>query len=129
MDILTICAVALTAAFAALAIRKYAPETSAVMGLAGGTAIFLIVLSKVSPLINEIRALLPETNMDVSYGVILLKTVGICALCQFTSDVCRDNGQAAIASRVELAAKLTIVLIALPMFRKILGAVSQLLVI
>ncbi len=127
MEIINVCAAALAGVFAALAVRKYAPDVSAAAGFAAGAVIFIMVLSKAAPIIGEVRSIMSMADTDSSYFSVLLKTIGICAFCQFTSDTCRDNGQAAIASRVELAAKTGIILIALPMFRRILTAVSDLL--
>ncbi len=127
MDILTVCAVAVTAAIAAVALKKNSPETSLVTALAGGIIIFLSVILQITPFINEISELVSSAGIDTDYGMILIKTIGICAVCQFTSDSCRDMGQSSLASRVELAAKLSIILISLPLFEKILNTAADLL--
>lgn len=78
-----------------------------------------MILSKISPALNQVNSLLTRAGMPVEYGGILLKSLGICFLCQFSSDACKDAGQSALASKVELAGKLMIVLIALPMIEDI----------
>ena len=37
--------------------------------------------------------------------MILFKTLGICFLAQFAADSCRDAGESALASKVELAGR------------------------
>lgn len=127
MDILSICGVAIVASLTAVALKKYSPETSAVIAIAGGAIIFLSVLFQISPFINEINKLTESAGISSDYGMILIKTTGICAICRFTADCCRDTGQQSLASRVELGAKLTIVLISLPLFEKILTTATALL--
>ncbi len=127
MEILTVCGIAVTGAFAALALKKYSPETSAMIAVAAGVMIFLSVLTQISPFFRELNELINKAGVDSSYGVILIKTIGICAVCQFTSDCCRDNGQNSLASRVELAGRLSILIISLPMFENILSAAAGLL--
>lgn len=127
MELPVICGIALTAVFAALALKKNSPETSALIAISAGVMIFLSILSEITPFINEIYRLVSSSGVEPSYAVILIKAVGICALCQFTSDCCRDNGQSSLASRVEFAAKLSILLISLPLFRTILSAASGLI--
>lgn len=122
-----LCGIALTAALAAAALRKYSPETSAVIAIAGGAMIFLSVLLQAVPVFSEITALSGKSGLDGNYAVILIKTAGICALCSFTADCCRDNGQQSLASRVELGARITIILTALPLFENILETASSLL--
>ena len=57
----------------------------------------------------------------------LIKTVGICALAGFTSDACRDTGNSSLASKVEFAARITIVISALPLINTVLTTVKDLL--
>ena len=124
---LAVCAAALTAAFAAAALKKYSPETSAVIALAGGAMIFTTLLIRYVPVLGQLSAYSEKSGLNADYSVILIKTAGICALCSFTADCCRDNGQQALASRVELGARLTIITIALPLFENILQTASSLL--
>ena len=127
MELTGILALALTAAFCGVALKKYAPETSVVIAVAAGAVILIEVLLRVSPVVQEIGGLLSRAGLDGSYGTVLLKSLGICLVCQFTSEACRDAGQAALASKVELAAKLSLLLIAFPLLEGILGTAAGLL--
>ena len=51
---------------------------------------------------------------------ILIKALGVCCLCELAGQVCREAGQLAIASKIDLAGKVTILLLALPLFRELL---------
>ena len=55
-----------------------------------------------------------------------MKTIGVCFVCQFTADACRDAGQSSLASKTELAARIAVIVISLPLFRDILETVSGL---
>lgn len=127
MDMMAICAAAVVTAVSAAALKKYSPETAAVIGIAGGILIFLYILMNASPFIAEIKTLTESSGLKEEYGTVLLKTVGICAICRFTADCCRDTGQQAAASRVEFAAKLSILLLSLPLFENILTVALSLL--
>ena len=120
------CVLALAAAFCAVALKKYAPETSAVIAVAAAALIALYVLGEFSPLSETIRSLSEGTGIQ-SAASVLIKTVGICALAGFTSDACRDTGNSSLASKVEFAAKLSTILISLPMFENILSFALSLL--
>ena len=50
----------------------------------------------------------------------VLKIVGIAVLTQFSSDICRDSGQTALAANVEFAGKLMIAVLSLPMAKTLL---------
>ncbi len=120
------CVLALAAAFCAVALKKYAPETSAVIAVAAAALIALYVLGEFSPLSETIRSLSEGTGIQ-SAASVLIKTVGICALAGFTSDACRDTGNSSLASKVEFAARITIVISALPLINTVLTTVKDLL--
>lgn len=127
MNIFTVLGVAVTAAVSAVALKKYSPETSVVIAIAGGIIIFIWILSEISPVLSEINACINAAGIDSGYIEILLKSVGVCFVCQFASDSCRDAGQNALASRVELAAGVTIMILALPLVENILSTATGLI--
>ena len=117
MDIVSICFIGIFASISALSIKKHTPEISTILAIGAGVLIFTAIISKVLPVIEELQILINVSE----YGSILLKTVGICFLCQFAGDCCRDSGQSSLASRVELAGRAAILIIAMPMFEKLIS--------
>lgn len=61
------------------------------------------------------------------YVQILFKALGLCFITQIACDACRDLGETAIASKVETAGKLSVLLVSLPLFEKILGIAGGLI--
>ncbi|MBQ1659363.1 MAG: stage III sporulation protein AD [Clostridia bacterium] len=127
MEIFGYFALAVTAAFCAVALKKYAPETSVIIAVAASAALLVNILSGVSPVINEINELVSVSGISTGYVPVLMKTIGICFVCQFTADACRDAGQNSLASKTELAARVAVIIISLPLFRDILNTVSGIL--
>lgn len=121
MELFQIMVLAAAASFGAAAIKKYTPETSAALAVSAGAVILISLLSKITPLISDINSYISIAGMDSTYGTVLIKTIGICFLCQFTADACRDAGQSSLASKVELASKISVIIIALPLFENILN--------
>ena len=124
---LSVFGLALTAAAACLALRKYAPEISALIAVAAGLIIFVSVLVRLVPSLNTISELLQGTAVSSDYLSVLLKAVGISLGVKFTADACRDMGQASIASKVEFAGRSAILLISLPLFEEVAGIVINLI--
>lgn len=127
MEIFGYFALAVTAAFCAVALKKYVPETSAVIAVAASAALLVKILSGISPVITEINELVSVSGVSTGYVPVLMKTIGICFVCQFTADACRDAGQNSLASKTELAARVAVIIISLPLFRDILNTVSGIL--
>ncbi len=120
MSIFGIAALAIAAAFCAVALKKYSPEISIVIAIAAGAILLVSILSRTMPVVRSLQQLTDSIGLDPQYGVVLMKTIGICFLCQFTSDACKDAGQNALAAKVELAAKIAVLLLALPLMENIL---------
>ena len=58
---------------------------------------------------------------------ILLKTLGISLAVETTSDICKDFGENSIASKIELFGKIELILISLPLIKKILDITKELI--
>ncbi len=119
MDIVQIAGIALCAAVVAAALRRYHQEYAVLVGIAAGAVILLGIFSGVAPAVRQIGTLLSAAGLSSEYAAVLLKTLGICFLTQFSADSCRDAGENSLASQVELAGKIGIVILALPLFEKI----------
>lgn len=119
MTIFSIVGIALTAAALAVLLKQYQQDFSMLVGLAAGTLILLSVVLKIQPVVAEINSLLSKSGVNPQYVQILLKSLGICFVTQLATDSCRDAGETAIASKVELAGKVCILLMALPLFEQV----------
>jgi stage III sporulation protein AD len=108
-------------------LRKHSPEYSFAVSLMAGILMLMAIFSKVSPVITRLKILIETANLSSDYSLILFKCLGICLLAQFSSDTCRDAGQNSLASKVEFAGKVMIVVLALPLFEKVLETAGRLL--
>ena len=119
MNILGIAGIAICAAVVAAMLRRYHQEYAVLVGIAAGIVILIEILTSIAPAIQQINRLLSSAGISSQYEVILLKTLGICFLAQFAADACRDAGESALASKMELAGKISIVILSLPLFEQI----------
>lgn len=127
MDIVALSGIAILAAILAVMLKKYNPEYSILISLGAGALLLWLVLSKISPAINQIQELISAAGISSEYASILLKTLGVCFLTQLSADSCRDAGESALAAKVELAGKLFIVILALPLFQQIASSALSLI--
>lgn len=62
-----------------------------------------------------------------SYVSLMLKILGISLISQFVVDLCRDAGENALASQTEIASKVIILVMTLPLFETVINIVIGLL--
>lgn len=127
MNIISIIGIILITAVISVMIKNYLPEYSIVINIATGLTIFAIILSKFSPVLTQINALLNYSKIPNEYCTILFKCLGICLISQFAADACRDAKETSLAFKVELAGKVTVVVTSIPLFEKIMQTALKLI--
>lgn len=127
MNIVSVAAVGVVGALVAIAIKQYKPELAILISIITSVIIFSQVISSFLPVIADIKSMLNRAEISFEHLTILFKSIGICYLTQFIIDVCKDAGQAAIASKIELAGKVAICLISLPLFYDLISLLEKII--
>lgn len=127
MNIIIIASTALIAAILSLVLKQYKPEYSLFISIAAGILIFLSVLAVISPIMDYINSLTARTGISGVYPEVLIKSLAVCYITQLASDCCTDAGETAIAGKLQIAGKIAILLIALPMFQSLTELVTDLI--
>ena len=122
----SIVGIAVVATAACVILQKTNPEFSMMVALITGVLIFMFVLSSFTPILDSLESWMNEFGLNNVYFTTVVKTLGICYLTQMASDTCKDAGYSSIASKVELAGKITILLLALPMFENLISLTIEL---
>ena len=118
----------MTAAAAAVLLRRLGGEFGLIVSLAASVVILLAVITSISPLIELIKELADEAGTQTEHIAVLLKALAVCIITRLASEVCRDSGEGAIASKVEFAGRTAVLLVAVPLFREILEIVKGLII-
>lgn len=116
----------LCAAMLAVVLRGQRPELALGLSLAAGAVVLVMLLGQVTPLLSSVRQLLQGGGIPTQYISVVLKATGICLLTQLTADTCRDAGETALASKAELAGRLLLLALTVPLFTDILSLVTSL---
>lgn len=120
-----VCIMAIAGVFAGMILKKEKPELAAVIILLISLCIGIRVFGVVELLIDEIR---DWTNLlgenDVYIGL-LLKMIGITYLCEFASNLCKDNGYSALGNHIEIFGKITIMVAGLPAMKMMLSMIED----
>jgi len=124
MDIIKVAGIGLVAAVLALTVKNQRPDMGFQISIAAGVVIVLIVCTNLSPVLNFFQSLTRFSGMDNFYVGIILKIIGISFVSDMVSDLCTDAGEEAIGKKVELAGKVGVLLVALPLFDSLLKLVQ-----
>ena len=125
-EILKILGIGLFVVILSLIFKELKQEYSIMLMLAGGIIITLWGLAKIYPVVDYIRELTDSSNITEYFSVIL-KVLGISFIVQIGADICRDFGEASIASKIEFAGKAVILVVVLPVLKSVVGMGLELL--
>ena len=115
-------AIAAVAVYALL--RKSAPEYSVFAECFAVCAVLLYVLPELLRLLDTAQSFFDAAMVEREYFIVLLKVTGLAILTQFSSDLCRDHGQNALAAQTEFAGKVFMIAASLPLLRALLEMAS-----
>ena len=114
MEIFQIVAIGLIATILSVLIRDEKPEIGMYIGLVAGIIIFLFMVPRIQSVIEILGGLANKINIDSVYLSIVLKIVGIAYIAEFGAQICRDAGEGVMASKIEFAGKILIMVLAVP---------------
>ncbi|WP_240378089.1 stage III sporulation protein AD [Bacillus piscicola] len=127
MEIVQLVGFGLIATFLILIIKEHKPVIALSLTLAAGAMMFLFILTPLQSAVELIRTLSGQAGIKSMYIETLLKIIGIAYLAEFGAHIARDAEQDSIASKIELAGKMVIIMLAIPIFQVLIETVLALL--
>ena len=127
MNIISIMAVGIIGTILTIVVKQYKPEFAIFASIITVVIILSYIIGAVLPIISGINSLLNKTTISFGHLSILIKTIGICYLTQFICDICKDSGQTAISNMIEIAGKVAICIVSLPLFRDIISTIENMI--
>lgn len=127
MEITALIVLCIITALLALSLRGQRPEFAMLLSLGCGVFVLLNLLGQMKRILSGLERVMAGLSGQSDLTGIILKALGICIVAELGSQCCRDVGEAAIAAKVELAAKTALVLMCMPVFTQLLETAGELL--
>lgn len=127
MSIVSIAALCLTATIFCKLLDKLGREYAIAVSVLATAVTIMLIIKRISPVILLIENLFDMSGVSQSYAQILFKGLGICYITQLACDICKDNGESAMSSAIELFGKISVLITALPLFNSISDIIKELL--
>ncbi len=121
MDMLRIMGLGIAGALISVLLKEYKPVYAATVGMVTGAIIFFFLLSEISYIFDVISLITSRLSLNADYLTTIIRIIGIAYLARFGGDICRDAGQNTIAQKIELAGKVTIVSLSIPILTSVLN--------
>ena len=126
--IFKVIAFALIGVFAVVALRQVKPELALFAGLATGLVIIFTITEELIPVLDVFQ------NLSAVGGIInnalfasIIKIIGIGYLTEYAASLCDDYANASIGKHVQLAGKVAIFTMAIPIIVNIIESKASLI--
>lgn len=127
MEIIKIIGIALIALVIIIMLKQYRPEYAIFISILTGILILFLVMDRLTGIINLIESIQDKFYINTQFIALLIKITGIAFLSEFAVSVCKDSGEAAIASKIEIGSKIIIISMSIPIISSLLEIILKIL--
>ncbi|MGN9164148.1 stage III sporulation protein AD [Tissierellaceae bacterium HCP3S3_D8] len=127
MEIFQIVGLGMVATTLIVVLKNFKSEFAIYISILTSIIIFSFILHPLTYVIDVLRDLSTKANLEITYFTIILKIIGTAYLVEFGSQICRDAGENSIAMKLELAGKVTIMVLAIPILLALMDLITKIL--
>ncbi len=127
MDIIKIIGIGLISLIIIIIVKQYRPEFVIYISLIAGALILMLIMDKVSAIINLLTSLSNKTVINNEFLILLIKITGIAFLTEFSISICKDSGETAIANKIDIGGKVIIISMSIPIIASLLETIIKIL--
>ena len=122
--IFTIIFIAISAVFATVFIKKYAPDYCVAISIGASVVIIFLVITEFGEVIGFVKNFLADNSANGQWVNSIIKVTMVSFIGQWGAGIGRDAGENSIAEKIETAVKIMILIICLP-YINMLFAVAE----
>lgn len=126
-EVIKIIGIGLISLIIIIIIKQYKPEFAMYVSIIAGILIIYLIFNKLEGIINLLKTISNKSGINNEFLELLLKITGIAFLAEFAINLCKDSGEGAIASKIELGTKVIIVSMSIPIISSLLEVITKLL--
>lgn len=127
MIILKIVGFGILATLMVVILKENSKEVAIILIIASSIILLLSTVNYLKPIVSMIENIVSNSSIESSYILIILKITGIAYLIEFGKDICIDVGQNSIANKMEIAGKIIIVSLSVPVITSVFEIVEKLI--
>lgn len=126
-DIVKIGMLAVAGVLLAMPLKKEKGEYSSLLSITICVLIFSFIITKIEVVFAFMKQLEGMLSIESQYIFIMLKMIGIAYVAEFVIGICKDAGFSAISGQIEVFAKISILVVSLPLLLTFLEMMGNLL--
>ena len=126
-EVIKIIGIGLISLIIIIIIKQYKPEFAIYISIIAGVIILFVIMDKLGGIISLLKNISSKSGINSGFLELLLKITGISFLAEFAINLCKDSGEGAIASKIEIGSKVIIVSMSIPIISSLLEVILKLI--
>ncbi len=106
-------------------VRKDRPEMAMPLSIAASALILIGLMKNISGILTVFESLASKSQINSGYLKLIVKIVGIAYLAGFGAQICKDAGETSMAAKIELAGKIFILSLGVPIMAGLLEMIIR----
>ncbi|TFJ93704.1 stage III sporulation protein AD [Lentibacillus salicampi] len=123
MEIIQIVMIGIIASILYMVLKEINASFAFFLVLVTAILIFLAVIQQIGIIFRMIESLGNKANVDGMYMQTILKIIGIAYITELGANLTKDAGLGSVAAKIELAGKIFILLLAVPIITAVIEAI------
>lgn len=119
--------VVLICALISVLLKTYKPEIAIFFILAVSLFVLFYLVAELEEVVDVLKIFGEKAQIPTAYIGILLKMVGISYITEFASSLCKDAGQGTLGTNIETMARVSMLILSIPVLRSILDFIEEIL--
>ena len=126
MEIFKVIGFSIFAVIMIIILKQQKPEMALILTIATCVLIMIYSISRMTIIVEMLNTLVQKSGMNKEFLSIILKVTGIAYMVEFGKNICMDAGQSAIATKLEIAGKVIILTLSLPLISALVNVLTGL---
>ena len=127
MNIIKIIGICFITLICSIILKEYKKDFVIYVVLMGGILVLFYSFDTINSIIIFIKNLSSKTNLNSDFIKLLIKITSISILTEFAINICKDAGENAIASKLDLGGKVIVISMSIPVISTMLNGLLELL--
>ena len=126
-SVIKIIGIGLIALISIIIIKQYKPEFAIYTSIVAGIVILYMIIDELQSIFHLLQSISNKSGINTEFLSLLLKITGIAFLTEFAISICKDSGEGAIASKIEIGSKVIIISMSIPIISSLLEVILKLI--
>jgi len=127
MEIFKIVLIAFLGTIFCVVLKESRKDIAMIVALATVVIIMTFGINYIAQVIDVIKQLAVKAGLPDNFLAIILKIIGIAYIVEFASDICKDSGQDAIASKIQFVGKCVILTMGMTIIGNFVDVINKLI--